>query len=196
MMPTPKIDTGNEVINNSVNRSLPAGDPAASINPMQILMYVYSLIWLLGAISVFTFSVFIYLRSITRLKTAILYKDNNILLAECSQKLKMKRKVLIYTSDRINTPVVHGFIKPRIILPLFLTQSENEKVLQHIVTHELIHIKRLDYIIKPLAVVALCVHWFNPLIWLSFKLSQKDMEMSCDEKVMSTWRNDIRNEYV
>lgn len=58
------------------------------------------------------------------------------------------------------------------------------------------HIKRYDYVLKPLSMLALCIHWFNPLMWVSFILSQKDMEMSCDEKVISVFDDDIKIEYA
>lgn len=97
---------------------------------------------------------------------------------------------------KINTPAVCGLIKVRIILPIFIIEEYSELELKHIITHELVHIKRLDYLLKPLSIFALCIHWFNPVIWIAFILSQKDMEMSCDEKVMSIHDGDIRKEYA
>ena len=162
---------------------------------MQVIIFVISWIWLAGAVGLFSFSIFAYFRASRRLKEAVLYKHND-LVSQCSQMLKLNWEVQIYISDRVQTPVVCGLIKIRIILPLDLAQSCNELELKHIITHELVHIKRFDYIIKPLSMLALCVHWFNPVMWLGFILSQKDMEMSCDEKAMSVFDNDIRSEYA
>ncbi|NSW91749.1 MAG: hypothetical protein HPY74_13955 [Firmicutes bacterium] len=187
--------TANEALSNDVSSSFPAATPEASVDPIQVLTFLASCIWLIGAVGLFSFSMFAYFHTWQRLKTAILYK-NNCLVSGCTRKLKLKRKVQIYTSDRIHTPVVCGLVKPHIVLPLALAQNCNESELKHIITHELVHVKRLDYIIKPLSVLALCVHWFNPVIWLGFILSQKDMEMSCDEKVLSVCNNDIRSEYA
>ena len=50
--------------------------------------------------------------------------------------------------------------------------------------HEQTHIKRRDYLIKPLAFAALALHWFNPIIWAAYLLMSKDVEMSCDEAVL------------
>src|SRR3712207_5765212 len=85
---------------------------------------------------------------------------------------------------------------PRIVLPLSLVESEDKLAIKYIITHELVHIRRFDNIIKILAVFALCMHWFNPLMWISFILCQKDMEMSCDEKVMEIFDEDIRRDYA
>ena len=187
--------TVGDVFNKGEDGSFSAAVPTASAAPMQVLLIAIPWIWLVGAAGLFTLSIFVYLRACYRLREAVLYKDKD-LISQCSRKLKLKRKVQIYISDKIHTPVVCGLIKVRIILPLDFIQGCNELELKHIMTHELVHIKRFDYLLKPLSVLALCVHWFNPVIWLSFIVSQKDMEMSCDEKVMSVFEHDIRSEYA
>ena len=64
-----------------------------------------------------------------------------------------------------------------------------------VLKHEEYHIKRMDHIVKALYFLALAIHWFNPIVWLSFSLMTKDMEMSCDEMVLSRWGKDIRADY-
>lgn len=86
---------------------------------------------------------------------------------------------------------VLGLIRPKIYLPQGL--SESEKI--YILKHERTHIKRRDHVIKPLAFLVLCIHWFNPLVWLSFILMSRDMEMSCDENVLKELGNEIKREY-
>ena len=61
--------------------------------------------------------------------------------------------------------------------------------------HERVHIKRLDYLIKPFAFLVLSVHWFNPFMWLSFILMNKDLEMSCDESVLKISGDETRTNY-
>ena len=86
----------------------------------------------------------------------------------------------IYESGNIKSPFVLGFFSPKIYLPLGLTAQERE----YVVLHEKIHIRRRDHIIKFAAYLILCVHWFNPLVWLAFRLTGADMEMACDERVL------------
>jgi hypothetical protein len=136
-----------------------------------------------------------YIHARNKLKTSVLYRCD-FLLCQCSQRVKLKRKIRVYTSDWVQTPIVCGLIQPGIILPAIFERDLSESEINHIIIHELIHIKRFDYLIKPSSVLALCIHWFNPIIWLGFILSQKDMEMSCDEKVISVLGHDIRNEYA
>jgi beta-lactamase regulating signal transducer with metallopeptidase domain len=201
MMKKPEVDTGSQAINKAINSSLPAATPYASINPMQFLMFAGAWIWLITAASFLLFSIFSYLQTVRQFETAILFTSSpgTGLSADIFEKAGLeglRKKIRIYTSDRATTPVVCGLLKPRIILPSFLAKESNESALQHIILHELIHIKRKDHIIKPLSVLALCLHWFNPVIWMSFILFQKDMETSCDEKVISASGSDIRSGYA
>ncbi|MBR2038764.1 MAG: hypothetical protein IKA09_13705, partial [Lachnospiraceae bacterium] len=71
----------------------------------------------------------------------------------------------------------------------------NEKEHSYIILHEKHHIHRGDPIFKMVAYIALCIHWFNPLVWLFFKLFVKDMEMSCDEAVVNKLGENIRADY-
>lgn len=86
---------------------------------------------------------------------------------------------------------VFGLHKPRIYLPNGL--SDHEKA--YIVKHEQVHIHRYDHIIKPLASAVLCIHWFNPVVWLAFYLMSDDMEKSCDESVIRQMGSGIKKEY-
>jgi len=185
---------GDSLIN-GINSSVPSPNPEVSVDPIQVITFVFSWIWILGATVLFIFSIYAYLRTSHKLNEAVLYINDDMVL-RCSKKIKLSRRIEIYTSDRIPTPVVFGLIKPRIILPLEIAEGCAESELEYIITHELVHIKRFDYIFKPVSVLALCLHWFNPVIWFSFILSQKDMEMACDEKVLSVFDTDIRSEYA
>lgn len=97
----------------------------------------------------------------------------------------------LYQSERITTPFVIGLLKPRIYLPAGL--QEQEKI--YIIKHEQVHIRRLDHLIKPAAFAVLCLHWFNPLVWLAFYLMSEDMEKSCDESVIRQLGSGIKQDY-
>lgn len=113
-------------------------------------------------------------------------------------KLRKKLRVAvplengIFLADDIQSPFVVGFLRPRIYLPGGLGERER----QYILLHERQHIRRFDPLIKILAYAALCLHWFNPLVWLAFVLACKDMEMSCDEAVLKKLGGEIRAEYA
>ena len=122
-------------------------------------------------------------------------------LAGCSlvQYIVLRRKLReaapyrgeILLSDKIRTPFVMGVLSPKIYLPWDTPQEER----RFIIAHERQHIHRGDPLWKLLGYLALCVHWFNPLVWLAFFLGGKDMEMSCDEAVLNRLGEDIRADY-
>lgn len=97
----------------------------------------------------------------------------------------------IYLSHNLKTPFAFGLIWPRIYLPDNLNPDEQE----YIILHEKMHIKRGDPMVKLVAFLSLCLHWFNPLVWLSFFLMAGDMEMSCDEAVLRRLGPGIKKAY-
>ena len=113
--------------------------------------------------------------------------------------IRLKRKLRegaalgwrVWECDGLDTAFVMGLARPRIYLPSGLTEQERRFIL----LHEEHHIRRMDHVWKIAGYGALCVHWFNPLMWLAFRLAQKDMEISCDEAVLKTLDADCRCDY-
>lgn len=97
----------------------------------------------------------------------------------------------IYEAEGLSSSFVYGVICPRIYLPAGLTAKERVFVL----AHERVHAARKDYLVKLLAWLARCIHWFNPLAWLFFALMENDMEMSCDEAALRKLGMDVRQDY-
>ena len=95
-------------------------------------------------------------------------------------------------NKKISTPFVAGLVRPVIYLPENLDDVQKQLVEEH----ERIHIRRLDYLVKPLAFLVCCVHWFNPLVWAAFFLMERDMEASCDEAVIRKVGYDKRKDYA
>lgn len=172
-MTQPWIATGIGGVDSAVNTYLPPAAPYASINPMQVYLLVLSAVWALGIVSLLLYGAISYIRLKFRVRTALLAEGN------------------IFECGSISSPFVLGIIKPRIYLPAGLGDAERN----YILAHERTHIRRLDYLIKPVAFAALCLHWFNPLVWLAFRLMTKDMEMSCDERVLREMGADIKKAY-
>jgi beta-lactamase regulating signal transducer with metallopeptidase domain len=129
--------------------------------------------WIAGAVALLLYATVSLWKLLTRLRFAI------------------KVDADVYETDRIHSPFVLGFLRPRIYLPTGLSEVERDAVLRH----ERIHIRRKDHIVKLVAFCGLAVHWFNPLVWLGYFLMTKDMEMSCDEGVMSRSEDDMRARY-
>lgn len=98
----------------------------------------------------------------------------------------------VWVADGIPTPFVMGLFRPKIYLPSTLSDHERH----YILLHEQHHIRRGDHVMKLLAYLALCLHWFNPLVWVTFSLAGRDMEMSCDEAVIRQLGADVRGDYA
>lgn len=150
--------------------SAPVAAKPAAPSPAAIAAWV----WAIGVAAMVLVSCLSYLRLKRALRYATLLHDN------------------IYLTGRIPTPFVLGIFRPRIYLPHSVTMAERP----YILAHERFHIRRFDHIFKLLAYGALCLHWFNPLVWLAFLLAGKDMEMSCDEGVIRQLGPHIRPDYA
>ena len=98
----------------------------------------------------------------------------------------------IYVCDYIDSPFILGVIRPRIYIPSSLDESERELV----IAHEMAHIKRGDHIYKPLGFLLLSLHWFNPIVWISYALLCRDIEIACDERAIKDMDPSKKKEYV
>ena len=126
---------------------------------------VLTILWAAGSIACLTWGAISYLRLRLRISDAILVEEN------------------IYETDQIDSPFVCGFFRPRIYLPVGLAEPDQRYVL----LHEQAHIRRRDYLTKPLAYVALCFHWFNPVLWLAYHLFGRDIETATDQAVIRSF---------
>lgn len=174
--PTPQIHTGVEYLNTTVNQAISESftpDPAASANPLQILLPIASGIWLTGMAVMLLYSFISYLRLYHKVRMAIRVKGN------------------IYLSEFVSSPFVLGLVKPRIYLPYHMKETDR----RHVVSHERAHIYRRDHWWKPLGFLLLAIHWFNPMMWLAYILLCRDIELACDERVIKQLGTDQRADY-
>ena len=136
----------------------------------------------------------VYLKSRRDLQFAMRIQDSDFLDNWLSAH-KLLRPIMILQSDMIQTPIAAGIFKPRIILPKSMDLND-EQLLHYVLRHEYYHIKRFDALWKLLLVLALCVHWFNPLVWVMFVLANRDLELTCDEKVVRYFGAGTRADYA
>ena len=134
---------------------------------------IMTYIWLAGIAVMVIVGVGSYLRFRKHLTGAMQVKDN------------------IYLVDHIDSAFVAGLIRPKVYLPSDIPLKQ----MGYIIAHEQYHIRRLDHVTKHLSFAALCIHWFNPFVWVAFILSGKDLEMSCDEAVIKRLGEGIRADY-
>lgn len=106
----------------------------------------------------------------------------------------LRRKVTVLCSDRIVSPLTYGVFRPVILLPRGL--AEEDRRLEYILQHEMVHIRRFDGALKLLMTAALCLHWFNPLVWVMCIFLNRDVELACDEEVLHTFGREARKSYA
>lgn len=173
----PRIHTGVWALNSTVNPYLSEhltptlGDSA---NPMQIVAFIATIVWIVGMAVMFAYSLGSYLWLRHKTKVSLSYRD------------------AIYFCDSVATPFVFGVLKPRIYIPSGMDESRLESV----IAHETAHLKRKDHWWKTIAFFLLSVYWFHPLLWVSYFLFSKDMERACDERVVRELEPEARKNYA
>ena len=144
------------------------------------LFVICGRVWLAGAAVLAAYSLFAALRLRRALQGASLVCTDG------------RKEAAVYEAEGLGTPLVFGTLRPCIYLPAGMEDRERQLVL----AHERVHIARRDYLWKLLAWGAACLHWFNPLVWLAYRLAETDMEMSCDEAVLARFGQEVRKEYA
>ena len=128
-----------------------------------------------------------------QLKDSLLI-EQNATICDVLEQAKL-RSVLVMTNDHIASPLVKGVWTPRIYLPAGMDFA-NTTVLGHIILHEVMHIRRKDNLFKVVLLVALCLHWYNPLVWLMAKMLCADLETACDAAVLHQSGEEQKQEYA
>ncbi len=144
------------------------------VNLFGKMFSIASVLWIVVALAVILALAIIYIVTIREIKDARFIRDN------------------IYLSGRIATPSVYGIILPKIFLPCKYRQNDYDYILMH----ENAHIKRGDNFVRIVALILVCIHWFNPFAWLFLKLLYSDIEFACDETVLSKCNETQRKEYA
>ena len=155
--PTPATTTQTPV-----TRETTAVTPAAQQPTGPDHDTVLTILWAAGGIACLAWGAVSYLRLRLRIADAILIEKN------------------VYETDQIDSPFVCGFFQPRIYLPVGLAEPDRRYVL----LHEQAHIRRWDHRFKPLAYALLCLHWFDPILWIAYRLLCLDIEMATDQAVL------------
>lgn len=169
---TSSVPTVNQVINPVLADNF-AANVAYSVNPMQIVISVASMVWTGGVALLCLYALISYI--LLRKRVAV------------SQKICDR----VYLCDDVQSPFILGVISPKIYLPSGMDEDVTDCVLEH----ERAHLKRGDHIWKPLGFLILAVYWFQPLCWIAYILLCKDIELACDEKVTKDKDREWKAEY-
>lgn len=174
--PTPTVQTGFPTLNHTINPALSqavAATPDATPNLLEICLPTLALLWALGIVVGLGYAAVGYLHLRRRLSTAVELENH------------------IFQSPAAHVPFVLGLVHPNIYLPL----SMDPDTLSHVIAHEQAHLKRRDHWWKVLGFLLLCIHWFNPLVWVAYGAFCRDIELACDEAVVKHLDHQARADY-
>ncbi|MDD6800813.1 MAG: M56 family metallopeptidase [Firmicutes bacterium] len=163
---TPVIQSGIAAINSAVNPIISetlAPAAGARVNPTQVIVFTASVIWIAGIVLMLIYTSVSCFRIHRKVRESVPLNDS------------------IRLCDHADTPFIFGVIRPRIYLP----SAMREQDIEYVIAHEKAHLKRRDHLWKPLGYLLLTVYWFNPILWIAYVLLCRDIEIACDEKVIS-----------
>lgn len=171
-----KTDTLRATAANTVSK---AADKSFDLSSLLLI------VWLAGAVFFLLFLIVTHLRSCTRYHFSVPLPNG-----VC--KINGMRVRML---DGLDGPLTYGILRPTVLLPATFDWS-NTTALHHILTHEKIHIRHLDLPRKTIMLLVVAVHWFNPLVWLMFRLASQDMEIRCDALTVRLLGKSSQKEYA
>jgi beta-lactamase regulating signal transducer with metallopeptidase domain len=135
-----------------------------------------TILWIVGMLMALGYASYSYVSIRLKTRVSIRYRSSD----------------KVYVCDDIDTPFIFGLVKPVIYLPSGLDHD----TIVNVIAHEKAHLKRKDHLRKGLGFFILTIHWFNPFVWLSYILFCRDIELACDERVISTMSTDEKKSYA
>ena len=154
---------------------------------------IFVILWLVGVLLLALYFSISYLRSMRKFRMSV--PDNTPYIREWLNAHQIVRPIEVRSSDLISSPLTYGILHPVILLPKKLDRND-QAALQYVLTHEYVHIRRFDAITKILFAAVLCIHWFNPLVWVMYVLANRDIELSCDAWVIRMMGEKKRSSYA
>ena len=199
---TPPIMPNGNVQNNvDVSETVPSDTNAPSkidsvtFNIENVLTWMFWC-WLTVAAIIFTVRISGYVIYSRRVRKNITPADSEMceLLRHVADDMGLNTGSLppLYFTDSASSPMLFGFTKPMILLP---SLCRYDVELRGILSHELVHYRRKDLWIKLACVFAVSLNWFNPLVYIAAVKVSREMELSCDEKVLKKYDKDARISY-
>ena len=189
-----KYTTADESSNN-ITDITPAEDNTNNQNNMPNGAFIFTVIWLAGTFTLGALFIIPHVMHSQKYRAALPIEDENSYINSWVDSHRLLRKYKVMVSDEIISPFTYGLFRPVILLSANI-DINNREIIDYILTHEYTHIKRFDIVLKWLSAVALCVNWFNPLVWVMYILMSRDIELSCDESVVRLKGETNRKSYA
>ena len=201
------IHIGLDIFSNVV-QELPSGNIASTLpgdsppsydigtavpSPATEHISTFEILWLVGVLLLALYFFISYFRSMRKFRMSI--PDNTPYIQNWLAAHQISRPLAVRSSDLISSPLTYGILRPVILLPKKLDRND-PVALKYVLTHEYVHIRRFDAITKILFAAVLCIHWFNPFVWVMYVLANRDIELSCDAWVIRMMGAKNRSSYA
>lgn len=183
-------ETGTVSQNTPAIEKEPEDDKGFEFDPSMIAPALFFL-WAAGAVSFIASDLIKYNIYLVRTKKALAVPDEITISVynEICSEMNIRKAPALYVSSVFQSPLLCGYFKKRIIIPNISLSDES---LRRVLAHELTHHRRGDLWTKLLARFANAIHWFNPLAYVAVSRFYREMELSCDEKVISALSEEER----
>ena len=170
--------------------------PGAAVGSAAATPAISSLtaLWMGGMVILAIVFAVLLAKNYRALRAAVPVEDHAV-ITKWREEYRLFRPLAIVRSDQVDSPASIGILRPRIIFPQKM-DVDNEQLIRYILVHEYVHIRRFDTLWRLLALCAVCVHWFNPLVWVMLVLLNRDLELSCDEMVLRHFGGTERASYA
>lgn len=155
--------------------------------------FIWTILWAIGFTLCLGYFLFSYIKCYRNFQTAL--PAGQEALRKWHTVHSLRRKLSIRQSDRIASPLSYGILYPVILMPKATDWSDTRQ-LWYVLEHEYIHIQRFDALTKLVMAAALCIHWFNPFVWVMYLLFNRDIELSCDESVIRRFGENTKSAYA
>lgn len=156
------------------------------IRPPRAIYIISLAVWGLGFLFLLARWLWQNARALDQLRTSQEITESCLLelFQYCRASAKVSRRIKLLNVDGIGAPALYGAFRLKLLLPSSLWGKLASSELQHIMLHELAHVKRWDSLVNAVLAIVRMVHWFNPLVWLAFRRLALEREMACDEMAM------------
>ena len=186
------MDTGLSGTTNWMN------DFALSVNKdtPSVTGYILLGIWIVGmlAMMILVIKSSLRLRTIKRSALPLQNPEVRRLYNRCLNEMKITRNIPVYSTAFLKSPIIVGFLKPCIYLPIHLISDYHESDMRYMLLHELQHYRHKDAIANYLMNFAGVLYWFNPVVWFALREMRNDREVACDTSVLKMLdENDYEN---
>lgn len=177
----------------SVSQDTVRTEPSADISTGMPSHFPVTAVYIVGALGVAAFFIITYLRCRREFATSLPCENPEVLSWQSAHPLKWEYE--IRQSDRICAPLTYGIFHPVILLPKSINNEEKNR-LHYVLLHEYTHIRHLDTLTKLFIILTVCLHWFNPFVWVMYILFNRDIEFYCDACVLAADNTDSRSSYA